>query len=163
MRAAELMVKKYGATIEAVFIRRAQPVDKTPGFDEEVGREKHLAQWRAQRIFFFDTYVGAAVQVNIINISFFLLNFMTEFSDNLMMIFLFLLLQALELDLIKPEGLFRVVRSSQQMFLDLEKPTTLEEWRKTERRRNLINRDTRTARQLLRARAVEAKGWSTKK
>ena len=65
VRAAELMVKKYGATIEAVFIRRAQPVDKTPGFDEEVGREKHLAQWRAQRIFFFDTYVGAAVQVNI--------------------------------------------------------------------------------------------------
>jgi len=63
VRAAELMVKKYGATIEAVFIRRAQPVDKTPGFDEEVGREKHLAQWRAQRIFFFDTYVGAAVQV----------------------------------------------------------------------------------------------------
>ena len=84
---------------------------------------------------------------------------MTEFSSNLMMILLlFLLLQALELDLIKPEGLFRVVRSSQQMFLDLEKPTTLEEWRKTERRRNLINRDTRTARQLLRARAVEAKG-----
>lgn len=64
------------------------------------------------------------------------------------------------MDLIKPEGLFRVVRSSQQMFLDLEKPTTLEEWRKTERRRNLINRDTRTARLLLRARAVEAKGKS---
>ena len=90
MRAAELMVKKYGATIEAVFIRRAQPVDKTPGFDEEVGREKHLAQWRAQRIFFFDTYVGAAVQVNIINIFFFLFNFMTEFSRNLMMIFCFI-------------------------------------------------------------------------
>ena len=120
------MVEKYGKTIEAVFIRRAQPVEKTPGFSDEIGRDAHLSQWRDQRIHFFDTYIGAAVQ-------------------------------ALGLELIKPEGLFKVVRSSQQMFLDLDSPSTLEEWRATERRRTLLNRDTREARQVLRAKAVEAK------
>ncbi|OQS05766.1 hypothetical protein THRCLA_20533 [Thraustotheca clavata] len=56
VRAAQLIAEKYGPSVlEAAYFHKVQPIENTFGF-------KDLATYRKLNIFFFDTYVGAAVQ-----------------------------------------------------------------------------------------------------
>lgn len=73
--AAERMFEEYGAQMDACFIHRIQPIEQTPGYgsgsdggsggtgreDEEETPARALQRWAEHRIYFFDTYVGAAL------------------------------------------------------------------------------------------------------
>uniref|UniRef100_M4C4Y7 Phosphatidate phosphatase APP1 catalytic domain-containing protein n=1 Tax=Hyaloperonospora arabidopsidis (strain Emoy2) TaxID=559515 RepID=M4C4Y7_HYAAE len=59
VRAAELIVEKFGSdALEAAFFQRVQPMEKMYNYHSK----EDLDRWRAMNIFFFDTYVGAAVE-----------------------------------------------------------------------------------------------------
>jgi hypothetical protein len=59
--AAEKMMEHYDPHVDAVFIHCVQPVERTPGFREDDSPQTALARWERSRIFFFNTYVGAAL------------------------------------------------------------------------------------------------------
>ncbi|KAL8002365.1 hypothetical protein Plhal703r1_c15g0071751 [Plasmopara halstedii] len=59
VRAAELIVEKFGPDVlEAGFFHRVQPLEKMFNYHSK----EDLVRWRKMNIFFFDTYVGAAVE-----------------------------------------------------------------------------------------------------
>lgn len=59
VRAAELIVEKFGPdALEAGFFQRVQPMEKMFNYHSK----EDLVRWRKMNIFFFDTYVGAAVE-----------------------------------------------------------------------------------------------------
>ncbi|CAN0323022.1 unnamed protein product, partial [Laminaria digitata] len=56
VKAAEMMVERYPGSLEAVYMHRVLPEEKTFGYEDADTRRK----WKAANIFFFGDYVEAA-------------------------------------------------------------------------------------------------------
>jgi hypothetical protein len=64
VRAAELITEAHPGQVEACFMHQVQPIHKTPGYVNY----STLAKWEKLNIFFFSTYIGAALKAAQLNL-----------------------------------------------------------------------------------------------